>query len=178
MNDNANMIRGKHNLTATQNRALLTCRSLFLVAIALLSACASQPSKPPVNAANDILFGAMGLVGTPYHWGGNSPQTGFDCSGLVNYVYESVADIQLPRTSLAMSELDTPKLGRKQLAAGDLVFFHGGSSRISHVGIYVGKGRFVHAPNSGGTVRLDSLDNPYWSSHFSFGRRVLDSRNG
>ncbi|MGB8635068.1 MAG: C40 family peptidase, partial [Rhodanobacteraceae bacterium] len=103
----------------------------------------------------------------------NTPETGFDCSGLVRYVYNSTLGLALPRTSRAMGRIDAPRVTRDALDAGDLVFFHGRSSRISHVGIYVGKGRFVHAPNSGGKVRLDRLDNPYWSRHFSFGRRPL-----
>lgn len=143
------------------------------VAFALLAGCAGHPQRPPRTEANDILFGALGLVGTPYHWGGNTPDTGFDCSGLVKYVYRTTLELSLPRTSRAMSQIDAPRVDLDQLAAGDLVFFHGGGSRVTHVGIYVGKGRFVHAPNRGGKVRLDRLDNPYWSRHFSFGRRPL-----
>jgi cell wall-associated NlpC family hydrolase len=74
-----------------------------------------------------------------------------------------------------MADMDVPKLEHAdELASGDLVFFRTSHHRISHVGIYVGKGRFVHAPNSGGTVRLDNLSNPYWSKHFAYGRRVLE----
>lgn len=147
----------------------LTVLGLMLI----LAACASAPERPPRGEANDVLFGALGLVGTPYHWGGNTPASGFDCSGLVRYVYQTTLGLALPRTSHAMSRIDAPRITREQLDAGDLVFFHGGSSRITHVGIYVGKGRFVHAPNAGGEVRMDRLDNPYWSSHFSFARRPL-----
>lgn len=152
-------------------RPLLALLGFLLI----LAGCAGSPERPPRTEANDVLFSALGLVGTPYHWGGNTPDSGFDCSGLVRYVYDTTLDIALPRTSHAMSEIDAPRVKLDQLDAGDLVFFHGGSSRISHVGIYVGKGRFVHAPNSGGKVRLDRLDNPYWSRHFSFGRRALQS---
>lgn len=116
----------------------------------------------------------MGLVGTPYKWGGNTPGGGFDCSGLVDYIYRQSAQIALPRTSRAMAAGDGQKVRRmKQLASGDLVFFDIGG-QISHVGVYVGKGRFVHAPNSGGTVRLDDIDGPYWKQHFAFGRRLLN----
>mgnify|MGYP001058648391 CR=1 FL=1 len=132
------------------------------------------PSAASAGTANDILFRAIGLVGTPYRWGGNTPDGGFDCSGLVDYIYRTEAAIQLPRTSRAMAAGDGEKISRMaQLASGDLVFFSIGGS-ISHVGVYVGKGRFVHAPDSGGTVRLDDLDGPYWRSHFAYGKRLLN----
>jgi cell wall-associated NlpC family hydrolase len=142
------------------------------------SALADLPAKAPSAAsagtANDVLFRAIGLVGTPYHWGGNTPDGGFDCSGLVDYIYRSAADILLPHSSRAMADLDGRKVRHMtDLASGDLVFFDIGGD-ISHVGVYVGKGRFVHAPNSGGTVRLDDIDGPYWRDHFAFGKRLLD----
>jgi cell wall-associated NlpC family hydrolase len=132
------------------------------------------PSSASAGTANDILFRAIGLVGTPYRWGGNTPDSGFDCSGLVDYIYRTEAAIKLPRTSRAMAAVDGEKIRRMaQLASGDLVFFAIGGA-ISHVGVYVGKGRFVHAPDSGGTVRLDNLDGPYWRSHFAYGNRLLN----
>jgi cell wall-associated NlpC family hydrolase len=169
---------------------------LLATAILLLAACASSPHRrqptfrashsaladlPPrapsaasAGEANDILFRAIGLVGTPYRWGGNTPAGGFDCSGLVDYIYRTAAGIKLPRTSHDMAAMNALKVRRiTQLASGDLVFFDI-SGAISHVGVYVGKGRFVHAPNSGGTVRLDDIDGPYWGDHFAYGKRVLD----
>lgn len=165
---------------------------LLALTIALLAACAGAPRRPSaatqsalanepargpegeIAAANDVLFRAMALVGTPYHWGGNSPAGGFDCSGLVDYIYRNATGLELPRTSSGMAGMDARKVKRMtQLVSGDLVFFDIGG-RISHVGVYVGKGRFVHAPNSGGTVRLDDIDGPYWAEHFAFGKRVLD----
>jgi cell wall-associated NlpC family hydrolase len=142
------------------------------------SALADLPPRAPSAAsageANDILFRAIGLVGTPYRWGGNTPAGGFDCSGLVDYIYRTAARIQLPRTSHDMATMDGRNVRRMtQLASGDLVFFDINGA-ISHVGVYVGKGRFVHAPNSGGTVRLDDIDGPYWGDHFAYGKRVLD----
>ncbi|MDQ0011113.1 cell wall-associated NlpC family hydrolase [Luteibacter jiangsuensis] len=127
---------------------------------------------PPADAANDVLFRAIGLVGTPYRWGGNTPQGGFDCSGLINYIYLTSTGLRLPRTSAEMAALDKPKVDEAELSSGDLVFF--GRGHITHVGVYVGKGRFVHAPNSGGTVRLDDLDGAYWKENFAYGRRVLN----
>lgn len=120
-----------------------------------------------------MLFRAIALVGTPYHYGGNTPQGGFDCSGLVGYVFHDAAGVALPRTSGEMGDLRARKLDRYDLQAGDLVFFADGR-HISHVGIYVGEQRFVHAPNAGGTVRLDRLDGAWWSEHFVYGKRVLD----
>jgi len=127
---------------------------------------------PRADAANAVLFRAMSLVGTPYRHGGNTPEGGFDCSGLVGYVFRDAAGVQLPRTSASMSDIDGRKLAGDTLQSGDLVFFRAGR-KVSHVGIYVGQRRFVHAPNSGGTVRLDSLDGHWWREHFVFGLRVL-----
>lgn len=141
---------------------------------ALANLPARAPSAASAGEANDILFRAIGLVGTPYRWGGNTPAGGFDCSGLVDYIYRTAAGIQLPRTSRDMASVDGHKVKKMALlASGDLVFFDIGGA-ISHVGVYVGKGRFVHAPNSGGTVRLDDIDGPYWGNHFAYGKRVLN----
>ena len=160
----------------------LRLRFPILALVALLAACSShphraepqlQPGTPRADAANAVLFRAIALVGTPYHYGGNTPQGGFDCSGLVGYVFQDAAGVALPRTSGEMGDLRTRKLDRYDLVAGDLVFFAEGR-HISHVGIYVGEQRFVHAPNSGGTVRLDRLDGAWWNEHFVYGKRVLD----
>ena len=141
------------------------------------SALADEPARAPENAigtANDVLFRAMALVGTPYRWGGNTPSGGFDCSGLVDYIYLNAANIALPHSSRDMASMNGQKIKHMdELMSGDLVFFGSGSG-ISHVGVYVGKGRFVHAPNSGGTVRLDDIDGPYWRDHFEYGKRLLD----
>ncbi|WP_139350441.1 C40 family peptidase [Rhodanobacter sp. B04] len=135
---------------------------------------ARAPSATSAGTANDVLFRAMALVGTPYKWGGNTPESGFDCSGLVDYIYRHAADILLPHSSREMATMSGRKVSRMtELASGDLVFF-GNRGGIDHVGVYVGKGRFVHAPNSGGTVRLDDIDGPYWGDHFAYGKRLLD----
>ncbi len=129
-----------------------------------------EPEDPA--AANAVLMRALSLVGTPYRYGGNTPQSGFDCSGLVNYVYRDMLDLKLPRTSRELAQVQGPKIAPERLAAADLVFF-GSRGNVSHVGIYVGEGRFVHAPSTGGTVRLDNLDGVYWRDHYSGARRVL-----
>ena len=128
------------------------------------------PADP--ERANAVLMRAISLVGTPYRWGGNTPEGGFDCSGLVNYVFRDMLDVRLPRTSRELFALQGPRIAPGQLAGGDLVFFGSGGA-VSHVGIYVGEGRFVHAPNSGGTVRLDRLDGSWWREHYTGARRLL-----
>lgn len=130
-----------------------------------------KPADP--IRANAVLMRAISLVGTPYRYGGNTPESGFDCSGLVNYVYRDMLDVRLPRTSRELAAWQGPRIAPERLAAADLVFF-GAGSNVSHVGIYVGEGRFVHAPSTGGTVRLDHLDGPYWREHYSGARRVLN----
>ncbi len=125
----------------------------------------------PVKA-NAVLMRAISLVDTPYRWGGNTPEAGFDCSGLVNYIYRDMLNMRLPRTTADLIKLEGPKIRPEQLAGGDLVFF-GTGGKVSHVGIYVGEGRFVHAPSSGGTVRLDRLDGAWWRDHYSGARRLL-----
>ncbi len=157
---------------------------------ALLAACSSrapapapvvqpqvtytQPSPSPI--ADDVLIRAIGLVGTPYRWGGNTPDSGFDCSGLIKYVYRDAAGISLPRSTREMIVMQAPTVDAGSLQSGDLVFFAtGGGSQVSHAGIYVGEGRFVHAPSTGGTVRLDYLSNSYWAKAYLQAKRVIPS---
>ena len=134
----------------------------------------SWPQVAPADpaAANAVLMRALGLVGTPYRYGGNTPEGGFDCSGLVTYVFRDMLDLRLPRTSRELAQVQGPRIDPRKLAPADLVFF-GSRGNVSHVGIYVGEGRFVHAPSTGGTVRLDSLDGAYWRDHYSGAKRVL-----
>ncbi|WP_298577958.1 C40 family peptidase [uncultured Luteimonas sp.] len=131
---------------------------------------ATTPADPA--AANAVLMRAISLVGTPYRYGGNTPDGGFDCSGLVNYVFRDMLDLRLPRTSRELAGFQGPKIEPQRLATADLVFF-GSGTQVTHVGIYVGEGRFVHAPSTGGTVRLDHLDGSYWRRHYSGAKRVL-----
>ena len=130
-----------------------------------------RPSDPA--KANAVLMRAISLVGTPYRYGGNTPEGGFDCSGLVHYVFRDMLDLRLPRTSRELAATQGPRIATDRLAGGDLVFF-GSGGQGSHVGIYVGEGRFVHAPNSGGTVRLDRLDGAWWREHYTGARRLLN----
>ncbi|CAN5666073.1 C40 family peptidase [soil metagenome] len=129
------------------------------------------PVRDP-TAANAVLMRAISLVGTPYRYGGNTPEGGFDCSGLVNYVYRDMLDLRLPRSSRELADWQGPRIDPGRLATADLVFF-GSNGMVSHVGIYVGEGRFVHAPSTGGTVRLDHLDGSYWRRNYTGAKRVL-----
>jgi cell wall-associated NlpC family hydrolase len=140
-------------------------------AAALLAACTTAPRAPSTprtivyptltpEQSSDIAIHALGLVGTPYRYGGNTPDSGFDCSGLIGYVYRSRAGIAPPRTVVQLEGFGQP-VGVAELRTGDLVLFGGGQP--THAGIYVGEGRFVHAPSTGGEVRLDRLASVYWS---------------
>lgn len=167
----------------------MMARFAILSLAALLAACSSRaPAPAPVvqpqvsynsqaeasPVAADVLIRAIGLVGTPYRWGGNTPDAGFDCSGLIGYVYRDAAGISLPRTTRDMIVMRAPSVPLNALQSGDLVFFAtNGGSQVSHAGIYVGEGRFVHAPSSGGTVRLDYLSNSYWSKAYLQAKRVI-----
>ena len=127
------------------------------------------PARP--EAATAVLMRALSLVGTPYRYGGNTPEGGFDCSGLVGYIFRDSLARALPRTAAALGATGD-SIALERMATGDLVVFGDGTD-VSHVGIYVGEGRFVHAPSSGGTVRLDRLDAPYWRDHLLGARRLL-----
>jgi len=134
-------------------------------------------SEPTVPTLRDMVVRAgLDYIGTPYTWGGNDPDDGFDCSGLVSFVYREVAGVELPRTARAQRQVGK-QIDRNHLKPGDLVFFttRGRRGGISHVGMYIGHDEFVHAPNHNTTVRVDSLDNSYWQRHYAGARRYLDS---
>ncbi|WP_034479323.1 C40 family peptidase, partial [Paraburkholderia sprentiae] len=171
--------------------------ALSLLPVLLLAACAGAPQKssrgsggivvangayhaPPPGfphfvdhsiGREEISIQAMSLVGVPYRWGGNTPDSGFDCSGLVRYVVLRAASVNLPRTTAEMSGRGE-SIEPDEIAPGDLIFFNTTGRAHSHVGIYVGKLRFVNAPSTGGTVRLDYLTNPYWARRFDGIRRM------
>jgi cell wall-associated NlpC family hydrolase len=120
-----------------------------------------------------IVQAGLDAVGTPYSWGGRDPEDGFDCSGLVGYVFHEVANMNMPRR--ARDQIATgKKVAKSQLQPGDLVFFNAGRRRgVSHVGIYIGEDKFVHAPTRGSSVRVDSMESAYWVHHFSGARAYL-----
>jgi hypothetical protein len=169
---------------------------LLIVAL-ILAACSSAPTrresasaistphawKPPADlpafidhsvGEEEISIQAMSLVGVPYRWGGNTPDAGFDCSGLVRYVVARSARVDLPRTTSEMSLVGSA-IQPDEVAPGDLIYFNTTGRPHSHVGIYVGGYRFVNAPSTGGTVRIDYVSNPYWAKRFDGIRRVASA---
>ena len=138
----------------------------------LRSATTSAP-KPLDLRADDVLMQAMGLIGTPYRFGGTTPQRGFDCSGFTSYVFRESVGVQLPRTANDQFVGSGTPIEKTALSAGDLVFFRQGRGRIDHVGIYVGEGRFIHSPSRGGRVRIDALAAPHWTRSYQGARRIL-----
>ncbi|MEP7327670.1 MAG: C40 family peptidase [Betaproteobacteria bacterium] len=124
------------------------------------------------NGAQDVAIYALGLIGVDYRFGGNTPASGLDCSGLVRYVFQEVTGVSLPRTSREMSGLGS-KIAVGELKAGDLVFFNTRSFQFSHVGIYLGDNRFIHAPARGGAVEIARLSETYWQKHFDGARRLV-----
>jgi len=151
----------------------------LLLAVALLVGCASTtgPNAPvssagprtPDQTASQAADVALSMLGKPYRYGGDSPK-GFDCSGLVSYSYARVG-VRLARSTDALRG-ETVVIRASALRRGDLVFFDQEGKKFSHVGIYLGDGRFVHAPSSGGKVRTDALDADYWRRHFVEARRI------
>lgn len=129
---------------------------------------------PGTDAGVEVVVRAMGLIGVPYQWGGNDPREGFDCSGLVNHVYLEAAGLRLPRTSRLISERGR-QVSRTRLAPADLVFFNTSGRAFSHVGIYIGDDRFVHAPSSGSLVRVDSMAQVYWRQRYVGARRLIEA---
>lgn len=121
--------------------------------------------------SNRIIAEAMALSGTPYKPGGTSPQTGFDCSGFVRYVFHQVANITLPASAKNIANVGKI-IDKHALLPGDLVFFNTLKSTYSHVAIYVGDQAFIHAPSAGGVVRVDRMDTDYWSRHYEGARRI------
>lgn len=129
----------------------------------------SQRAK--VTALNKL----MSQIGKPYHWGGSSPYTGFDCSGLVYYAYKDIVKIPIPRTANEMFHLrDAAPIKKNELESGDLVFFrinHRGTA--DHVGVYVGNGRFIQSPRAGSDIKISKLNEDYWQEHYIGARRVV-----
>jgi cell wall-associated NlpC family hydrolase len=124
------------------------------------------------SRVNDVLFRSMSFLGLPYKYGGSTPQTGFDCSGLVRWVFGEALGMNLPRRAEELSQVGAP-VTMDQLKPGDLVFYNTLRRTFSHVGIYLGNNRFIHAPSSGGGVRIEEVTTPYWSQRFNGARRVV-----
>lgn len=121
--------------------------------------------------AREVLVSALSLTGITYKYGGTSPETGFDCSGFVRYVYQQATNLSLPHGAKAISQIGK-SVSKSDLQPGDLVFFNTLKSTFSHVGIYVGNNRFIHSPSSGGGVRVDDMQTSYWSKRFNGAQRI------
>jgi cell wall-associated NlpC family hydrolase len=163
---------------------------LFALAVTalLLSACGAPPKhyvaaraspvsvqhgidSAPSAQIRELALHALSLVGIPYRFGGTSPDSGFDCSGLVFYVYQRGIGIALPRNTQRLSEVGASVLA-DELEPGDLVFFNTTGRAYSHVGIYLVEGRFIHAPTTGGTVQLVDIRDRYWQVRYDGARRL------
>jgi cell wall-associated NlpC family hydrolase len=143
-----------------------------LHAAAVLSAGAGASIAQPVAGGGaELVLSAIGLVGTAYRQGGDRPDTGLDCSGLVRHVARGALGVELPRQAEAISRVGV-EVDPRQLQAGDLVFFNTLGRPFSHIGLYVGDGQFVHAPARRGRVRVESMSLPYWRLRFDGARRL------
>lgn len=136
------------------------------------SVVASTLETRHAAGVSDMLSYAMNLIGVKYKYGGSQPTTGFDCSGYVGHVFSQMAGLSLPHNALSISRLGK-KVTPDELQPGDLVFFNTLKRSFSHVGIYVGNNRFIHAPSAGRSVEVVSLQDKYWSQRFNGARRVL-----
>ena len=129
------------------------------------------------NKASDLVVNAMGFLGVPYKRGGNTVETGFDCSGFVRAMYEQSIGLILPRRAEQQAAA-TQNIDRTDLQPGDLVFFNTLQRAFSHVGIYVGEGKFIHSPKPGSEVRVESMNMSYWQHRFDGARRVPSTPSG
>lgn len=151
--------------------------TLLLTGTAVPSTGHAAPGAPTAVAGHatpgaQLVLHSLSLIGVRYRLGGNSPETGLDCSGLVRHVVQETLGFSLPRRSEEMSRAGAP-VPRDRLQPGDLVFFDTLRRAYSHVGIYIGGNRFVHAPSSGGHVRVESIGTNYWARRFSGARRIV-----
>ncbi|GAB3266484.1 C40 family peptidase [Chitinimonas naiadis] len=150
-----------------------------------LAAPKNEPASPPDDAlsavenesgsrfAQDIMLQALGLIGVTYRWGGNSPESGLDCSGFIKYVFQQAMNIALPHNAFAISRLGDD-VDKDELKPGDLVFFNTLGRKFSHVGIYMGDDRFIHSPSKGSKVQVVRLSDAYWAKRFNGARRVTN----
>ena len=160
-----------------------------LIVLSALTGCGSLPQtreSPPVaerapasaettQKANDVVLYALGLIDTGYRFGGKNPAAGFDCSGMVSYIYTQAARLEISGSATDIARRSTP-VDLQQLRPGDLVFFNTRHNPCSHVGIYIGDDRFVHAPSESGLARIrtDSLTNRYFATRLEAARSLLD----
>ncbi|NWE12232.1 C40 family peptidase [Pseudomonas yamanorum] len=151
------------------------CLLIVSLSLAISSASANlqrAPSFASPSSIDNVIDRAHSLLGTPYKLGGNSVRQGFDCSSFLVYLFKTEANIHLPRTTTAMHRSTAATVKRDALKPGDAVFFRGnGRGQVSHVGLYIGEGKFIHSPRTGKSVRIDSLANSYWSRNYTTAKR-------
>ena len=123
--------------------------------------------------ASELALQAMGMLGIRYKYGGTTPESGLDCSGLVKHIFKEAWGKELPRTSVEISKVGQ-HVDKNDLQPGDLVFYNTLKRGFSHVGIYLGDRKFIHSPSAGGEVRIESMDVGYWQKRFNGGRRISD----
>ena len=170
----------------TLHRFRLSCGAIAATVTMMLSigVRAADISEPPTNSAltkiqnfssraSELAFNALGLIGIRYKMGGNTPENGLDCSGMVRYVFQQAWGANLPRTAEEMSRVGA-SVDHTDLQPGDLVFYNTLKRGFSHVGIYLGDNRFIHSPSAGGQVRIESMELSYWKTRFSGARRIAD----
>lgn len=136
-----------------------------------------QVRQRVTNTASDLVVNALGFLGVPYQRGGNDAETGFDCSGFVKAMYEQTVGLVLPRKAEQQAAA-TQHIDRSELQPGDLVFFNTLRRAFSHVGIYIGDGKFIHSPKPGAQVRVENMGIAYWSHRFDGARRVTTAESG
>lgn len=158
----------------------MKCWSLkvpFFCLALLLAACGSAPQRPTRPAAsaqgNEVALYALGLLDTGYRFGGKNPDAGLDCSGMVSYIYRQAAGLEVSGSAADIARRGR-EIGRDGMRPGDLVFFNTLNRPFSHVGIYIGDARFVHAPSTNGRVRIDRLDNRYYAQRYQMARSYFD----
>lgn len=139
--------------------------------VSQLSGQLNSVKDKATDQASSMVMQAMSLMGVPYRYGGNSETTGFDCSGLVRHLYEKSVGQLLPRRAVDQARA-TEVIDRKELQVGDLVFFNTMRRAFSHVGIYMGDGKFIHSPRAGQSVRIEDMRTAYWQKRFNGARRV------
>lgn len=164
---------------------LMAC---FVAASGACAAPTDEPVTPLVRAekslrdlggrakdtASDITSYALSLIGVDYRFGGSTPDQGLDCSGLIRYVFQQATGLLLPRSAREQARVGE-SISKDKLLPGDLVFFNTRRFQFSHVGLYIGDNRFIHAPSAGGAVQVVSLDNAYWQKAFNGARRIVGS---
>lgn len=162
--------------------------ALFLLSLSalLLAACGSpgprssastetiaQASRPVSEKGTEVVFYAMGLIDTGYRFGGKNPEAGLDCSGMVSYIYGQAAGLRVQGSAADIARNGKP-INRAELRPGDLVFFNTLNRSFSHVGIYIGETRFIHAPSTNGRVRIDRLSDTYYAQRYQAARTFFD----